>query len=80
MTRPIIRERPPPKEAATEAASKPAAKEEDKEEIVQEKSNVRGPPKFGIGFGGMAGGGLLAEMKMRQERTSSFGKVSPLCF
>ena len=36
----------------------------------------RGPPKFGIGIGGAAGGGLLAEMKLRQERAASLGRVS----
>jgi len=35
-----------------------------------------GPPKFGVGMMGMpGGGGLLAEMKMRQERANSTGKV-----
>ena len=49
-------------------------KEETKEEAVQEKpSPVRGPPKFGVGMAGMGGAGLLAEMKMRQERTGSVG-------
>lgn len=33
------------------------------------------PPKFGIGMGGLAGGGLLAEMKQRQERAASLKKV-----
>ena len=34
------------------------------------------PPKFGIGIGGAAGGGLLAEIKLRQERAASLGRVS----
>ena len=34
------------------------------------------PPKFGIGMGGLAGGGLLAEMKQRQERAASLKRVS----
>ena len=37
---------------------------------------VKKPPKFGIGMGGLAGGGLLAEMKLRQERAASLKKVS----
>ena len=37
---------------------------------------VKKPPKFGIGIGGLAGGGLLAEMKQRQERAASLKKVS----
>lgn len=51
-------------------------KEHSKEETPPERpAPPRGPPKFGIGLGGMAGGGLLAEMKMRQERSGSTGKV-----
>ncbi|XP_031561973.1 F-actin-uncapping protein LRRC16A-like isoform X3 [Actinia tenebrosa] len=76
-SRPIARERTnPTTEGDNKAADKEAEKEAEKEEQVQEKPKF-GPPKFGIGIGGMAGGGLLAEMKMRQERTSSFGKVPP---
>ena len=37
---------------------------------------VKKPPKFGIGIGGLAGGGLLAEMKKRQERAASLKLVS----
>ena len=37
---------------------------------------VKKPPRFGIGIGGAAGGGLLAEMKLRQERAASLGRVS----
>ena len=42
----------------------------------EEPTKPRGPPKFGIGIGGAAGGGLLAEMKLRQERAASLGRVS----
>lgn len=42
----------------------------------EEPAKPRGPPKFGIGIGGAAGGGLLAEMKLRQERAASLGRVS----
>lgn len=35
-------------------------------------ATAKKPPKFGIGIGGAAGGGLLAEMKLRQERGASF--------
>lgn len=51
----------PEKDASKPASEEPAAK-------------LRGPPKFGIGIGGAAGGGLLAEMKQRQERAASFGR------
>ena len=37
---------------------------------------VKKPPTFGLGMGGLAGGGLLAEMKQRQERAASLKKVS----
>ena len=52
----------PEKDASKPASEEPAAK-------------LRGPPKFGIGIGGVAGGGLLAEMKQRQERAASLGRV-----
>lgn len=52
----------PEKDASKPASEEPAAK-------------LRGPPKFGIGIGGAAGGGLLAEMKQRQERAASLGRV-----
>ena len=42
-------------------------------------ATARKPPKFGIGIGGAAGGGLLAEMKLRQEKGASFEKVSWAC-
>ncbi|KAK3746399.1 hypothetical protein QZH41_018212, partial [Actinostola sp. cb2023] len=61
--------------SAGEALSKPVEIKE--EETVKEKPATRGPPKFGIGIGGMAGGGLLAEMKMRQERAGSSGSKVP---
>ena len=41
----------------------------------KEPVRPHGPPKFGVGIGGAEGGGLLAEMKMRQERTASLGRV-----
>lgn len=42
-------------------------------------ATAKKPPKFGIGIGGAAGGGLLAEMKLRQERGASFERVSWIC-
>lgn len=72
---------------ATETASRPptaqprdrtssADKNVAKPSTTAEPAKPRGPPKFGIGIGGAAGGGLLAEMKMRQERAASLGRVS----
>ena len=78
---------------ATEAPSRPptaqpprdrtssADKIVTKSSSPEEPAKPRGPPKFGIGIGGAAGGGLLAEMKMRQERAASLGRVSyPVIF
>lgn len=42
-------------------------------------ATAKKPPRFGIGIGGAAGGGLLAEMKLRQERGPSFERVSRAC-
>lgn len=44
------------------------------EEPATHPATARKPPKFGIGIGGAAGGGLLAEMKLRQEKAGSFGR------
>ena len=46
------------------------------EEPAPAPVTAKKPPKFGIGIGGAAGGGLLAEMKLRQERAASLGRVS----
>ncbi|XP_078365428.1 uncharacterized protein LOC144649735 isoform X2 [Oculina patagonica] len=73
---------------ATEAAPRPptaqprdrastADKNAAKPSTPEEPAKPRGPPKFGIGIGGAAGGGLLAEMKLRQERAASLGRNKP---
>ena len=70
---PQPRERTQSATPTVEPAS-PKAKEVKKEE--ETKPLTRGPPKFGVGLGmGMAGGELLAEMKLRRERQASIGKV-----
>ena len=90
VTRPIIMGVKPfslPRDrVATEAASRPPASQPRerafssdnvaKPSTPEEPAKPRGPPKFGIGIGGAAGGGLLAEMKLRQERAASLGRVS----
>ena len=90
VTRPIIMGVKPfslPRDrVATETASRPPASQPRdrafsndnvaKPPTTEEPPKPRGPPKFGIGIGGAAGGGLLAEMKMRQEKAASLGRVS----
>ena len=90
VTRPIIMGVKPfslPRDrVATETASRPPASQPRdrafsndnvaKPPTTEEPAKPRGPPKFGIGIGGLAGGGLLAEMKMRQEKAASLGRVS----
>lgn len=67
--------RPPTAQPPRDRASS-ADKNVTKSSTPEEPAKPRGPPKFGIGIGGAAGGGLLAEMKMRQERAASLGRVS----
>lgn len=66
--------RPPTAQPPRDRA--PSADNVKKPSTPEEPAKPRGPPKFGIGIGGAAGGGLLAEMKLRQERAASLGRVS----
>ena len=83
----VLKPVPHPRERTATAGAKessapepPAKSSESKEEKSKEepkpteRTPPRGPPKFGVGFGGAVGGGLLAEMKQRQERGST-GRV-----
>ena len=67
---------PQPRErtATGDQATKPT-----RAESAPPLATAKKPPKFGIGIGGAAGGGLLAEMKLRQERGASFERVSWIC-
>ncbi|XP_048577148.1 F-actin-uncapping protein LRRC16A isoform X2 [Nematostella vectensis] len=72
---PHTREKIAPVPSSKPAGTKEPAKDEESQQSKPPAAAARGPPKFGIGMGGgLAGGGLLAEMKMRQERTGSFGE------
>ena len=71
--------RPSPPQPRDRAASsdKVAAKTTpDEPAAAPAPAPAKRPPKFGVGIGGVAGGGLLAEMKLRQERAASLGRVS----